>query len=176
MHEIPVEDQSLKNEQNNPESLFVQAKKELVDYLKSQNPDLVLCLGDSVSEIAEYLKTNNIPLIHLDHDKGIQLYERGDLEDQSKKIEELSKQSKKIIVVEDTILSGGKIWQLKMAFDYANIPFQAVILAANSDQKEDYLKIISTNFSLVSFMQKKTASFMDSRKSQFIDNSTCEQN
>lgn len=166
MHEVPIENHSLKNEQDNPESLFVQAKKKLLNYLKSQNPDLVLCLGDSVSEIAKYLKTNNIPLIHLDHAEGIQLYERGSLEDQSKKIKELFKQSKQIIVVEDTVLSGGKIWQLKMAFDYASIPFQAVILAANSDQKEDYLKIISTNSSLVSFMQKKTASFMNGRKNQ----------
>lgn len=164
MQGTPIEDQSLKNEQIITESLFDLAKKELVDYLQSQNPDLVLCLGDSVSEIAEILKANGISVIHLNHDDGIQLYERGNLEDQSQKIKKLFEQRKKIIVVEDTVISGGKLWQLKMAFDYANIPFQAVVLAANSDQKEDYLKIISTNPSLVSFMQKKTANFMDSRK------------
>ena len=27
MHEVPIENHSLKNEQDNPESLFVQAKK-----------------------------------------------------------------------------------------------------------------------------------------------------
>lgn len=164
MNENPIDHQSFKNKEINPESLFRQAKKELVNYLKSQNPDLVLCLGDSVTEIAQNLKENNIPLIHLGHAEGIQLYEEGSLDNQSRKIEELVKQGRKIIVVEDTMISGGKIWQLKMAFDYANVPFQAVVLAASSDQKEDYLKIISTHPSLVSFMQKKTTAFMDSRK------------
>ena len=55
MNENPIDHQSFKNKEINPESLFRQAKKELVNYLKSQNPDLVLCLGDSVTEIGVLL-------------------------------------------------------------------------------------------------------------------------
>lgn len=146
--------------------LFDNAMSSAVKYLKAQDPDIILCLGDSVKDIADKLTNSGFNVIWLNHDQGHLLYQEGTVEEQTANLKQAIGNHQNPIIFEDTMVSGGKLWQLHNAFEAAEIPFQGVVLAAPKELADNGLTLISTNPKLVSEMRLRVSKFIDSRNSK----------
>lgn len=149
------------NESDN--QLYNSAMQSAVKHLRNIQPDIILCLGDSVKDIAGKLASFDFNVTWLNHDQGHLLYQNDSVDDQTQKLKQVIGDHKNPLVFEDTMVSGGKIWQLHNAFDAAEIPFQALVLAAPKDLIDSGITIVSSNPKLISNMLTRVSEFIDSR-------------
>ena len=143
--------------------LFQGAMRSAIKHLETFQPDIVLCLGDSTQDIANQLHSSGFNVVWLDHNQGHSLYQDGTVDDQTQKLKQVIGNHQKPLVFEDTMVSGGKLWQIHNAFDAAEIPFQAVVLAAPKELVDDCITLISTNPKLISELRLRVSKFIDSR-------------
>lgn len=131
------------------------ATRKMLKKIKEMNPDLTLCLGDSVTQEVKLLKKKGLEVKHLPAREGNKLYEKGTVEQQKKALLEITSGSDNVLVVEDTIVSGGKLYQLKNTFVYTGIPFSVLVLAAESEIEDKDISLISTNPLLIKKLRER---------------------
>lgn len=149
------------NESDN--QLYNSAMQSAVKHLRNIHPDIILCLGDSTEDMAHQISALKFNVVWLNHDEGHSLYQEGSVDDQTQKLKQVIGDHKNPLVFEDTMVSGGKIWQLHNAFDAAGIPFQALVLAAPKELIDNGITIVSTNPKLISKLITRVSEFIDSR-------------
>ncbi|MFA5025540.1 MAG: hypothetical protein WC503_03485 [Candidatus Shapirobacteria bacterium] len=143
--------------------LFRGAMQSAVKHLRDVQPDIILCLGDSTENIAGQLTSFGFNVTWLNHDQGHTIYQDGSVDDQTQRLKQIIGNHQNPMVFEDTMISGGKLWQLHNTFESAEIPFQAVVLAAPEELIDDGITIISTNPKLISEMRLRVSKLIDSR-------------
>jgi len=131
------------------------AMEDLSEKLTETTPNKVLTLGDSVRPEAEYLRGKGFQTIQLDNREGLKLYQLGTMEDQEASLLRYVRPEDKVAVVEDVPISGGKLHQIKMVFDYVGIPFNAFLLAAEKGEDYSGVTVISRDPELLSFLRKR---------------------
>lgn len=152
-------------EPNSPQ--LDQIIKLAIKYLRKINCDLALCLGDSVAEVAEQLRRYGINTLWLNHNQGHALYQTGTADDQTNFLTKIAGHYQKPVIVEDTMVSGGKMWQLRNTFQAAGIHFQAVVLAAEKDLADTGIHLISSDPKIISELRTRVSRFINSRNNLF---------
>lgn len=144
---------------------YENALQKMVDYLQSKNPDLVIGLGESVYPELHALEKAGFAVKQLNTEEGRLLYQRGTADEQADRLHQVLGDSNNPLIVEDTVVAGGKLYQLRNTFIHAGIEFQAVVLAAQLDQVEEDIEVISTNQELLSLLNLRAEKIREKRTS-----------
>lgn len=140
------------------------AVSRLTAVLKKNQHDQVICLGDSVEFLAKPLSRSGLNVTWLNHDDGHRIYQDGSADDQAACVRFVVGDHTNPAVVEDTTVSGGKLSQIRDAFQYAEVPCRTYVVAADKKTVDPDVTVISTSRSLVSELRRRVSRFIDSRK------------
>lgn len=121
----------------------------LMNVLRKAKPELILCMGESVSQEVNYLKKYFGNILHLPTEVGHQLYmENVDI--RARLLLEILKGRTNCLFVDDYVKGGLKTGQLPHTFKHAGVPYKAIILGAHrSYYPRENIQIISSSPKLV---------------------------